>query len=98
MTDVFCPLLKIICSDGYPKQGWWKRLLGIKNTPCSRWVMMRGANPQTGAQVERGECIEAANVVIGLERNFKLLQMIASFDDLRNKLAAMLEMFSKIQK
>ena len=53
---------------------------------CNKWVLLRGADPQTGDQIDTWCCNEFAKIKIALENAQMVRQNIASTDKVSNQI------------
>lgn len=83
--EMFCPLMREMCSGGWTPSMDKGRKKGSKPPKCRWWIGVAGKNPQTGVAEDRHDCAIAWQPTIALEVARVDFSLGGAVESLRNR-------------
>lgn len=68
----------------------------VFNHRCPKWVTLRGKDPQTGAEVDRGMCVDSALPMLLIENSQMSRQTGAAVESFRNEVVSVRDRQARI--
>ena len=83
--EMFCPLLREMCSGGWTPSMEKAKKKGAKSPKCRWWIGVSGKNPQTGVAEDKHDCSIAWQPTIALEVARVDFSLGGAVESLRNR-------------